>query len=246
MKYIKYLIAIVFIIPVFVLIYFLTAPIAYLLEKSGRKMASEKYKSAMIHFLVRWIMFFLGMRLIVEGRENLPPFMSGGAIFANHQSLLDSVVLVGSGVWCGFVGKAELKKIPVLNGFFKMIKSVYIDRKSPRDSIKAILDASNNIKKGHVMAIFPEGTRSKDGKIHEFKSGSFKMATRVKANVIPVAIYGSRAILEESRSLLFKKVYISYGKPIITKDMDEDVLKDVHLKVESEVRSLYEALSLKK
>jgi 1-acyl-sn-glycerol-3-phosphate acyltransferase len=240
MKYVKYLIAIVFIIPVFLVDYLLCAPIAWILKKCGKISASEKYKAAMVHFLVKWIMFFLGMRLHVEGRENIPAILSGGAVFANHQSLLDCVVLEGSGLWCGFVGKAELKKIPVLNGLFKTINSVYIDRKSPRDSIKAILTASDNIKKGYVMAIFPEGTRSKDGQIHEFKAGSFKMATRVGAKVYPVAICGSRAILEECHSLLFKHVYVSFGEPIDTKGLGEEEIKSLHTTVENRVREMFE------
>lgn len=246
MKYIRYLIAIIFILPVALVDYLLCVPIGFLLKKSGAIVASEKYKRVLIHFLVHWIMFFLGIRLHVQGKENIPSLMSGGAVFANHQSLLDCVVLEGSGLWAGFVGKVELKKVPVLNGFFKTKNSVYLDRKSPRASIKAILDAANNIKDGYVMAIFPEGTRSKDGQVHEFKAGSFKMATRAKSKVIPVAISGTRQILEDCHSLFFKDVYVTYGKPIETKDMSEEELRDIHTVVENEVKEMYNQLVVKK
>ncbi len=242
LKYIKYLIAVVFIIPLFIVVYLLIELGNFILYKMGKVLAAEKYKAAMVHFIVRWINFFLGIRLKVEGRDNLPPIMSGGAIVANHQSLLDCVVIEGTGAWCGFVGKAELKKVPVLNGFFRVINGVFIDRKSPRNSIKAILDASNNIKKGYVMAIFPEGTRSKDGEVHEFKAGSFKMATRSGAPIYPVAIYGTRNILETCRSLFPQKVYIKCAPAIETKDLSEEELKEVHTLAENKVREMYEDL----
>ncbi len=210
--------------------------------KSGKILAAEKYKAAIVRFIVKWMCFFFGMRLIIEGKENLPSIMSGGAIVANHQSMLDCVVLEGTGAWCGFVGKAELKKIPVLSGFFKVINGVFIDRKSPRNSIKAIIDASNNIKKGYVMAIFPEGTRSKDGNIHEFKAGSFKMATRAEANIYPVAISGTRDILEDCKSLFPKKVYVRCAPAVVTKGLDEEQLKELHTVVENTVKEMYEEI----
>ncbi|MGN0907643.1 MAG: lysophospholipid acyltransferase family protein, partial [Bullifex sp.] len=145
-------------------------------------------------------------------------------------------------VFTGFIGKVEVKKIPIVNSWFSALNSVYIDRKSPRDSIKAILQGSENIRNGKSMTIFPEGTRSKDGAIHEFKAGSFKMATRVDAVICPVAIKGTRCLFETPYSLLRKDVYITFLPPLITEGMSEEEKKEVHTIVEERIRAEYDAL----
>ena len=72
------------------------------------------------------------------------------------------------------------------------------------------------------------------------------MATRAKSKIIPVAISGTRQIFEDCRSLFFQDVYVTYGKPIETKDMSEDELKEIHTVVETEVKEMYNQIVVKK
>ncbi|MDY4068226.1 lysophospholipid acyltransferase family protein, partial [Bullifex sp.] len=105
-----------------------------------------------------------------------------------------------------------------------------------------ILQGSENIKGGLPMTIFPEGTRSKDGLVHEFKAGSFKMATRVDAIICPCVIKGTRYLFETPFSLLRKKVYITFLPPVDTSKLSEDEKKDIHSIVENSIRECYEKL----
>ena len=240
-KFIKIFIAAIIVVP-FLILSYIPLFIAFLFRKAGNKNASEFIIDKTAHLLIRFIFFMLGGKVVVEGLENVPN--SGRICFiGNHSSVLDCIaVMYPKKVFTGFIGKVEVKKIPIVNSWFDALNSVYIDRKSPRDSIKAILQGSENIKNGKSMTIFPEGTRSKDGLVHEFKAGSFKMASRVDALICPVAIKGTRYLFETPFSLLRKKVYITFLPPIDTSTMNEDEKKEIHTFVENSIRKCYESL----
>lgn len=138
----------------------------------------------------------------VEGRERLP---EGGAIIvSNHQSLVDIPLLVtalGGGV--GFVAKRELGKIPLFGKAMTCAGNLFIDRADPRDAVILMRDAVQSIRKGKHVVIFPEGTRSSDGTIGEFKPGAFYLARKAGVPVIPVYIEGGRIALPKG-SLIFR------------------------------------------
>lgn len=242
LKILRFTIGAIFVLPILILSYIFGVSFATLFRKCGRENASLAVSHFWLRILIWAIMFFFGGNMHIIGRENIPA--SGKICYVgNHQSMIDVVALLyPAGIWCGFIGKVEIKKIPIISSWFNLIRAVYIDRKSPRDSIKAILQGSKQIEEGYPMGIFPEGTRSKDEVIHEFKAGSFKMATRVGAMIVPVVIKGTRDIFENGNSLLRRPVYVQYLKPIDTSVMDEEELKDVHTVVENEIRAAYDAL----
>ena len=122
------------------------------------------------------------------------------------------------------------------------VKSVTIDRDNIREGMKAINQAVNNIKDGYNFTIFPEGTRSKDGKIHEFKRGSIKIASKSKAPIIPVAIKGTSACFEDSKEFVPGKVKVIFGEAIETENISKEVERELMLRVEESVRSLYEKI----
>lgn len=240
-KFIKIAIAAIIIIP-FLILSYVPIFISFLFRKAGNEKASRFIIDKTAHFLIRLIFLLLGGKVVLEGSENIP---SEGRIcfIANHTSLLDCIaVMYPKNVFTGFIGKVEVKKIPIVSNWFSVLNSVYIDRKSPRDSIKAILQGSENIKGGLPMTIFPEGTRSKDGRVHEFKAGSFKMATRVDAIICPCVIKGTRYLFETPFSLLRKKVYITFLPPIDTSKLSEEEKKEIHIIVENSIRECYEKL----
>ena len=96
------------------------------------------------------------------------------------------------------------------------------------------------------MAIFPEGTRSKTGKIAPFKAGSFKLATKSGALVVPIAVKGVRAGFEDKEHG-FKRVYggIMMGEPIDTAVMDFDEKADLPERVEKIIHDMYDNMELK-
>ena len=87
--------------------------------------------------------------------------------------------------------------------------------------------------------IFPEGTRSKDGKLAEFKEGSFKIATKAKCPIVPMGVIGTPELFEEhSPWMKPANVTINFGKPIETKDLDRAGQKELSKNVRAEVAKL--------
>ena len=242
MKRARLIIAIIFLAIPFVILSVLTIVLGNLLRVLKLRRASEKTVHFLLIILIRWIFICVGLRLHTEGRENIPAWGTKVCYISNHQSMMDIPVLYGAGMWCGLVAKKELFRIPVLHGLLRVLKCVAIDRSSLRESLKSIIEGSDKIKKGYPMGIFPEGTRSKTGEIAEMKAGAFKMATRAKARIVPVAMKNTRASFEAADSLRPVHVYVKIMPAIDTAAMDEEEMKNVHSIVEKEVRDAYASL----
>jgi 1-acyl-sn-glycerol-3-phosphate acyltransferase len=96
----------------------------------------------------------------------------------------------------GFVSKKSVLKVPFLRVWMKRLHCLFLDRNDPRDGLNMILNAIELLKQGISVFIFPEGTRSKNGELLEFKAGAVKMATKTGCKIIPIAIEGTRDALE--------------------------------------------------
>ncbi len=221
MKQIRIAFAALFIIPILALSpLFAFLPAALMgSERKGR------YLRSCGHFIGSAICFFLGVRVHVDGQENIP---EGGNVcyMSNHQSMLDIASFVGpAGLWASVIVKAEIKKMPIINLWCDALDCVYIERKSPHDSIKAIFRGVEKLKAGGSVLIYPEGTRSKSGEIGELKNGSLKLATRAKATIVPITVKGMRAGLEGIKNFKIVDAYVSIGTPIPTADLDDEALK---------------------
>ena len=205
-------------------------------EEEAWKYAQEVFR--------KWTYFtinIIGMEIEVEGFENIPDKTC--VFMGNHQSILDIPVMrYSTQRTLDFVAKKELAKAPLIGYWITHVKSVTIDRDNVREGMKAINQAVNNIKDGYNFTIFPEGTRSKDGKIHEFKKGSVKIATKSKAPIVPVAIKGTSACFEDSKEFVPGKVKVIFGEAIETENISREVEKELMLRVEESVRNLYEKI----
>ncbi|NEU06001.1 MULTISPECIES: lysophospholipid acyltransferase family protein [Clostridium] len=175
-----------------------------------------------------WSKFLLkatGLNIIVKGKENE---IEGPCLYvSNHQSIVD-IPLIFSVVEkpLGAVAKKELEKIPVLSYWCKAIGCVFLDRENPREGIKAIQRGTENLKNGQSMLIFPEGTRSKNGQIGEFKKGSLRMAIKSGMPIIPVTVKGTYKIYEGYKDAKKenKDCICIIHEPIYTKDLSKDEL----------------------
>ena len=239
---IRLTIGIIVIAPVFLVLSLLAMALGWLLSVVRLERASEKTVHFILDILIVWICIFLGVRLHVEGKENIPAWGEKVCYVPNHQSLMDIPILYGSGMWCGLVAKKELFSIPLLHGLLRTLKCVPIDRSSLRESFKSIIEGSDRISSGYPMGIFPEGTRSKTGEIAEMKAGAFKMATRVGALVVPVAMKNTRNAFEAIDSFRIVHVYVKIMKPIDSSSLSEEGLKTLHSDVENEIREAYASL----
>ena len=157
-----------------------------------------------------------GVRLTTIGLEEVPKDQAVLYI-GNHCSFFDIVIAYSQvpGI-TGFISKKEVKKVPLLSTWMKINHCLFLDRKDLRQGLKVITDAIELIKTGISIFIYPEGTRSKDGSLGEFKAGSFKIATRTDCPIIPVAISHSADVLENHMPFIRRThVVIRYGEPIV-------------------------------
>ncbi|GEM_PF-1007050 len=128
----------------------------------------------------------------IIGSQNIPkngPYI----IVANHRSMLDITLIQGYiNPHAGFLAKKELDHFFSVGAFIKALGGELIDRSNPRDAIRAINNLIKRMKtENQVVALFPEGTRSIDGEVHEFKGGSMKVVMKSKVPVVPIAIVGT-------------------------------------------------------
>ena len=112
-------------------------------------------------FLLKPVLFFMGAKITAYGVENIPSDRPV-VYMANHRGMMDCLLLYKyfKGV-CGFVAKAEVKKIPLVNIWMNNLNCLYVDRDDIRDGLKMILAGIEKLKNGTSICIMPEGTRSK-------------------------------------------------------------------------------------
>ena len=151
-------------------------------------------------------LFGLLFRVKCEGRENIP--QGGGYILcSNHRTNLDPIlVAMFMPDMPSFMAKEELFEKPVFRGLITWLKAFPVQR--GKGDTKAIDNAMNILKTGGILAMFPEGTRSKDGSLLRPKSGAALIASQTGSDVLPVAICYS------GKMRLFKGVTVKYG-PVI-------------------------------
>lgn len=187
---------------------------------------------AIVTFIVR-ILF----RVTIEGKENLPTDR-GYVCCSNHLSFLDPVFwIVSTKKRIRYMAKAELFKNKLFSWFFKQLSAFPVDREG--GSASSVAHAIDIVKEGGILGIFPEGTRSKDGKPGRAKSGAAYIANATGADVIPMAI------IVKGKIKVFSKVHLIIGKPIKHEEIhfegtDRKGLRNASTKIMQEIVTLWE------
>lgn len=139
-----------------------------------------------------------------SGREHLP-WRGAAVIVANHASLVDILVLYALLRPFKWVSKAELGKVPFV-GWMLWLNDYVLVKRGDRDSIRAMLDhCRRHLAAGSPLLLFPEGTRTLDGRLQAFKEGGFKLAMESKVPVIPVAVKGTYDALPKT-GIVFRRM----------------------------------------
>lgn len=195
----------------------------------GEERASE-YVQKIGYLWSKFTINIIGIKIEVIGQNNI---LNEPCIFvSNHSSILDiPLILYTSNAKIGFIAKKEILKVPVIGFWLKRSGGLSLDRENPRDAIKCLKECINNINKGYSIGLFPEGTRSTDGNVGEFKKGSFKFATKSKAPIIPISIEHASRSFEDTGKFVPSKIKIVYGKPIYTSQLTKDDEKMLPTKV---------------
>jgi 1-acyl-sn-glycerol-3-phosphate acyltransferase len=125
-----------------------------------------------------------------EGREKLP-WKGAAVLAANHLSMLDILVLYGLFRPFKWVSKAEIFRVPFV-GWNMSLNDYVAIRRGERDSIRKMMaHCREHLARGSPILIFPEGTRSADGRLQAFKDGAFRLAIEAGCPVIPIAVTGT-------------------------------------------------------
>jgi 1-acyl-sn-glycerol-3-phosphate acyltransferase len=136
-----------------------------------------------------------GIRISTVGSENIQKDESY-IFISNHSSHFDIPVLLSSlSDMVSLVYKEELEKIPVFGYALAKSPHISINRTHPKKAIESINNAVKHLETGASVLIFPEGTRSKDGNMGEFKRGAFMVASRSGKPIIPVSVSGTFPLL---------------------------------------------------
>lgn len=184
-------------------------------------------------------------RVHVHGLEHVPD--SGPAIFCpNHISVLDSFFLpLALPRKITFVGKAEYMDDWKTRHLFPAIGMIPIDRGGGSAAERALATAARVIERGEFFGIYPEGSRSRDGRLHRGHTGPARLALRTGAPIIPVGIRGTREVQPADTKLprVFRAVEVRFGRPVhpdryAGRTDDRLVLRQMIDEVMFEIRSL--------
>ncbi|UCF93216.1 MAG: 1-acyl-sn-glycerol-3-phosphate acyltransferase [Desulfobacterales bacterium] len=172
------------------------------------------------HIAALWAKSILAVsriKVTVNGIENIDP-QTSYIFMCNHQSNFDiPVILAHLPVQFRWLAKAELFKIPILSRSMRGAGYISIDRSNQESAFKSIKQAAQTVKDGVSVMIFPEGTRSRDGKIGPFKKGGFVLAVDSGVPIVPLIIHGTRAIMAKGGMRIKPgDVVLEIAKPIET------------------------------
>ena len=193
-------------------------------------------------FWAKTILWVAGIKVQTRGLENFNPDKPF-VFMCNHQSNFDILVLFSAlPAQFRWIAKAELFKIPLFGQSMRGAGYISIERKDRKKAIKSLKQAAERIKTGTSVMIFPEGTRSKDGNIGEFKKGGFILAYDAGVHIVPIVLNGTWSIMSKD-SLRIKpgnvilsvlptvdvKDYPKVDKARLIEDVKEKMLKEFEI-----------------
>ncbi|HZK03409.1 MAG TPA: lysophospholipid acyltransferase family protein [Bacteroidaceae bacterium] len=245
MKKILYIIYQIIIgLPIALVITILTALITILGGLLGNSLFWGYYPG-MIWGRVICRIFLLPIK--VTGRENIDKNQSY-IIVSNHQGIFDTFLIYGFiGINFKWLIKKELERLLFIGPACKMAGHIFIDRRSHKESQESLKIASNILKNGTSVTIFPEGTRSADGTMGKFKKGAFRLAEELQLPLLPITINGSYFVMSKNDKIINRhKMSITIHAPIPAKGRDYksevDVLEHIKASSAEAFRVIFEGL----
>jgi 1-acyl-sn-glycerol-3-phosphate acyltransferase len=166
---------------------------------------------------VKGIMFLMravGVRVRVSGRERIPP---GACLFvANHTSSADAPAVVGA-IPCrvAILLKQSLFKWPIAGQAFALAGFIPVNRRDRDSAIASVEKATESLGRGQSFLIYPEGTRSPDGRLQTFKKGAVVMAIKAEVPIVPVVCSGAHRVMRKrSLKIYAGEILVEFLEPI--------------------------------
>jgi len=206
-------------------------------------------KGKILGFIVKYwakiILKTMNINVRVVGLDKLN--RNANYIFApNHASSLDIPLILGFlPFWIVPISKIELKWIPFLGWAMQAAGHVFVDRRDHEKAMFSIAKIKNSmIKNPRSILIFPEGSRTNDGKVNQFKTGGLSIGISTKTPIVPIAIDGTfESLSKHSKKFVNKLLTVNIGSPIDTRKYSIDDRKDLANFVNTEVKKLKNELN---
>ena len=178
----------------------------------------EHIFNAIERYFSRIALKLLGMKIEIEGVENIPQ-VEPVIFISNHQSMMDiKLTLACIPTNISFVAKESIFNVPLLGAYMRVSGHIPIKRNEDRKAYTSLLAAIINLTtKKKSLIVFPEGTRSEDGQLGAFKRGISLIILKSGRRVVPMAIDGSNQFMPKRGFLSHpdkRYVRISFGKPL--------------------------------
>ncbi len=149
----------------------------------------------------RLALWLAGVRLELQGRERIP--RGRPVVFmANHQSNCDPPALISILPKVLVLVKKEFFRVPVIGNGMTQVGFIRVDRKNREQALDAVERGVIAMKAGNSFLVYPEGTRSPDGRLQPFKKGVFVMALKAGAPIVPVSVSGSNKIMPKGKFVM--------------------------------------------
>lgn len=198
-------------------------------------------KRVVVHKISKWLtdivfVFAPGMRRDVIGMENIDP-KQAYVIVLNHQSMVDILSIYNLPLVFKWVSKKEVYRIPLVGRLLLMHGDIVINRASAKEAMQLVHSKGKEwLKKGASVSIFPEGTRSKDGEIHNFKAGAFILAKDAGVPILPIVLDGTNTLIRKGWMINWRnRITIKVLPPISAEEVQNRDIKDVMAQVKEDM-----------
>ncbi|MDD3468961.1 MAG: lysophospholipid acyltransferase family protein [Thermoguttaceae bacterium] len=187
-------------------------------------------------FFLMLMQYRYGVRFHYSGLENLDG-TEAMLLAANHESFMDPPA-IGAGIpeMINYLARESLFRNPLFGAHLRAINVIPLDLDSSSGAVIGMKESIKRLNAGEKLLVFPEGTRTEDGEIHEFKPGFVILAKRAKCPILPIAIAGAYERLPKgTKNIRSGDVYVRLGQPVSAEDVQqlkrEEVAQEVRRRV---------------
>ncbi|MBQ6612787.1 MAG: 1-acyl-sn-glycerol-3-phosphate acyltransferase [Alistipes sp.] len=199
-------------------------------------------KRVVVHRISKWItdvFFGLGphMGRDLVGAENIDPNESY-VIVLNHNSMVDIMSIYNIPLVFKWVSKKEVYRIPIVGRLLLAHGDIVINRASTKEAMQLVHNKGMEwLKKGASVSIFPEGTRSKDGEIHNFKAGAFILAKDAGVPILPIVLDGTNRVIRKGTIFMNwrNRVTVKVLPPVSREEIAQRTMKEVMAQVHDDM-----------
>ncbi len=195
-------------------------------------------KRVVVHTLSKWITDVIFgippfMKREVIGAENIDP-KQAYVMVLNHNSMVDIICIYNLPLVFKWVSKKEVYRIPIVGRLLFAHGDIVINRASAKEAMQLVHNKGKEwLAKGASVSIFPEGTRSKDHEIHNFKAGAFILAKDAGVPILPIVLDGTNTMIHKGWLMNWRnKITIKILPPVSAQEVEErsvkEVMADVH------------------